>query len=476
MFKMGIKKALLLISFWGMASCVFAQTGLVGGKIFHDSNENCNFDVNEEGLPFRMVKICLPNGNNPQYSMTDSLGNYSFRIPIRMLHIITLLRDTNDYRHYYTQNKCLQNATFYVASDTTPKFFYHIPQTIFPNRSDLKVTTSAPYGWNALNSSIDRYTIHLKNLGSEEIDSFTVKFQIPNGTQFFRAIPSPNRMVANVLYWDISRPIHLREERKIYVDVRIPSTINPGTQIQFETETQNLSDIFPSDNQSNIVQSITSNISPTFKSVNPTYLTPSTNRVNYFIRFQNKTGFTVSNVSVIDTLDTNLPLTDVRIGSSSHPFQFSVSGNVLRWDFSNIVLPDSSNDPTLSQGYLYFSAGVRQGLTTGDSVENTAYVIFNGGVPNATNSVVVKMAASSSIPLPATSESFIITQIGKLFSIENRSSDLTSFEIFDLTGRLIETLSVSAFSNSTFLLPSRNNLYFIRSLKGNFVRKLTINP
>lgn len=473
---MSIYKALFFISILGMTFGAMAQTGWVGGKVFHDSNENCNFDPAEEGLPYRMVKISLPNGNNPQYSMTDSLGNYSFRIPIRMLHMITLLKDTNDYRHYYTQNKCLQNATFYVASDTAPKFFYHIPQTIFPNRTDLKVTTSAPYGWNALNSSIDRYTIHLKNLGSETVDSFSVKFEIPSGTQLYRSVPSPSRIVGNTLYWDIYQSIQIREDRQIFVDVRIPSSISPGSVVQFEAETQNISDIFPSDNKSNIVQSVTNNISPTFKSVNPTFISPTTSRINYFIRFQNKTGFTVSNVSVIDTLDTNLPLTDIRIGSSSHPFQFSVSGNVLRWDFSNIVLPDSSNDPTLSQGYLYFSAGVRQGLRYGDSIENTAYVQFNGGIPNATNSVVVKMVANSVIPTLADRSNFVLTNVGSSYSLENRSYEIRQFEVYDLSGRIIKSFQISPGNHFNFQLPSSNSLYLLRSLDGTFIQKLTTNP
>jgi hypothetical protein len=473
---MSIYKVLFFISILGMTSGAIAQTGWVGGKVFHDNNENCSFNSNEEGLPFRMVKISLPNGSNPQYTMTDSLGNYSFRIPIRMLHMITLLRDTNDYRHYYTQNKCIQNATFYVASDTAPKNFYHIPQTIFPNRTDIKVTTSAPYGWNALNSSIDRYTIHLKNLGSEAVDSFSVKFEIPTGTQHYRSVPAPSRSVGNTLYWDINQTIHIREEKQIFVDVRIPSTVLPGSMVQFEAATQNLTDIYPSDNKSNVVQSVTNNISPTFKSVNPTYISPSTSRINYFIRFQNKTGFTVSNVSVIDTLDTNLPLTDIRIGSSSHPFQFSVLGNVLRWDFSNIVLPDSSNDPTLSQGYLYFSAGVRQGLRYGDSIENTAYVQFNGGIPNATNSVVVKMVANNVIPTTEDRTNFVFTHSGSSYSLENRSNEIREFEIYDLSGRIIQTFQIFPGNTFNFQLSSSNNLYLLRSLDGSFMQKLITNP
>ncbi|MEY4852857.1 MAG: hypothetical protein RIS99_1252 [Bacteroidota bacterium] len=476
MSKMSIYKVLFFISILGMTSGAIAQTGWVGGKVFHDNNENCSFNSNEEGLSFRMVKISLPNGSNPQYTMTDSLGNYSFRIPIRMLHMITLLRDTNDYRHYYTQNKCIQNATFYVASDTAPKNFYHIPQTIFPNRTDIKVTTSAPYGWNALNSSIDRYTIHLKNLGSEAIDSFSVKFEIPTGTQHYRSVPAPSRSVGNTLYWDINQTIHIREEKQIFVDVRIPSTVLPGSMVQFEAATQNLTDIYPSDNKSNVVQSVTNNISPTFKSVNPTYISPSTSRINYFIRFQNKTGFTVSNVSVIDTLDTNLPLTDIRIGSSSHPFQFSVLGNVLRWDFSNIVLPDSSNDPTLSQGYLYFSAGVRQGLRYGDSIENTAYVQFNGGIPNATNSVVVKMVANNVIPTMLDRSNFVLTHSGSSYSLENRSNEIREFEIIDLSGRIIQTFQIFPGNTFNFQLSSSNNLHLLRSLDGSFMQKLITNP
>jgi hypothetical protein len=155
------------ISFLVLAFCfsytVEAQLGWVGGRVFHDINGNCIMDFGERGLSQRLVKITQSNGLNPEYCFTDSSGFYSFKIPIRSLHQISIPKDTTEYRNYFTANRCANYASFLVASDSFPKFFYNIPQSTYPNRNDLKVTIDAPYGWEALNSSTDRYSISLKN-------------------------------------------------------------------------------------------------------------------------------------------------------------------------------------------------------------------------------------------------------------------------------------------------------------------------
>jgi hypothetical protein len=125
---------------------------------------------------------------------------------------------------------------------------------------------------------------------------------------------------------------------------------------------------------------------------------------------------------------------------------------------------------------LYFSAGVRQGLRYGDSIENTAYVQFNGGIPNATNSVVVKMVANNVIPTTEDRTNFVLTHSSSSYSLENRSNEIREFEIYDLSGRIIQTFEIFPGNTFNFQLPSSNNLYLLRSLDGSFMQKLITNP
>ncbi len=118
------------------------------------------------------------------------------------------------------------------------------------------------------------------------------------------------------------------------------------------------------------------------------HLLEANRSIEYQIRFQNTGTDTAFNVVVVDTLSEYLDPRSVRPGASSHPFYFNiVDGNVLRFHFDNIMLPDSNVNKAGSQGFFNFSAAQKPDNPNGTRIENTAHIYFDFNDPIATNTV-----------------------------------------------------------------------------------------
>jgi hypothetical protein len=96
-------------------------------------------------------------------------------------------------------------------------------------------------------------------------------------------------------------------------------------------------------------------------------------------------------VVLIDTLDAGFDISTLQIGSSSHLFDFNVSGKgrpVLRWTFDNILLPDSNTNEEKSHGFVSYSVRPKAGLSLGTKLENFADIYFDYNDPVRTNTTV----------------------------------------------------------------------------------------
>ena len=59
--------------------------------------------------------------------------------------------------------------------------------------------------------------------------------------------------------------------------------------------------------------------------------------------------------------------------------------NVVRFNFPNINLPDSTNDEPHSHGYVQYKVKLKNNLTVGTQIPNTGYIYFDFNPPVATN-------------------------------------------------------------------------------------------
>ncbi len=110
--------------------------------------------------------------------------------------------------------------------------------------------------------------------------------------------------------------------------------------------------------------------------------------LKYKIRFQNTGTDTAFNVIIRDTLSTHLNPTTLRMGSSSHPYDFLLlESNILVVRFHDILLPDSTINEAASHGYFEFEIVQDTDLLDGTIIQNQAAIYFDFNEPIFTNQV-----------------------------------------------------------------------------------------
>jgi hypothetical protein len=108
--------------------------------------------------------------------------------------------------------------------------------------------------------------------------------------------------------------------------------------------------------------------------------------IEYRIRFQNTGTDTAFTVVILDTLSQFLDAATVRPGASSHSCDFAMlDGNVLRFRFDNILLPDSNTNQAASNGFVTFRVAQKKDNAIGTFIENDAAIYFDFNEPVITN-------------------------------------------------------------------------------------------
>lgn len=137
---------------------------------------------------------------------------------------------------------------------------------------------------------------------------------------------------------------------------------------------------------------------PNDKQVSPLGFTeqqivPPGTALDYAIRFQNTGSDTAFTVYITDTLSTHLDPERIEMGIASHPCVLGMhttkeGKTILHWQFDNIRLPDSTTNPTGSQGFLRFRIFPKEDLPLGTQVLNEAAIYFDFNPPVITNRVL----------------------------------------------------------------------------------------
>lgn len=171
-------------------------------------------------------------------------------------------------------------------------------------------------------------------------------------------------------------------------------------------------------------------------------------KLEYLVRFQNTGTDTAFTVVVVDTLDVHLDLFSVQAGAASHDYKVTIEeGNILRWEFENILLPDSNRDELGSHGFLSYEVQQADNLENGTIIENSASIFFDFNDPIFTNTTFHQVQRNLGLELIIPPES-PENPVFPVHVFPNPSSGTFSFEfedqiakteikVFSLTGELI---------------------------------------
>ncbi|HTA81351.1 MAG TPA: PKD domain-containing protein [Bacteroidia bacterium] len=206
---------------------------------------------------------------------------------------------------------------------------------------------------------------------------------------------------------------------------------------------------------------------PNEKSVLPEGDISATQQLSYTIHFQNTGTAPAKNVVVIDTLSQYVDPTTLKVtSSSSKVVPTIVSGNIVKFTFDNIDLPDTATSKTSSIGVVQYTISPMSSATAGDVIKNNAGIYFDANPVVKTNTTISPIVGSplginkivpafniAVFPNPfTTSTSVVFNTDGKHY-----------IEVNDVTGRTIEKIECTGKQYEL----SGNNLakgvYFIKA-------------
>jgi len=168
------------------------------------------------------------------------------------------------------------------------------------------------------------------------------------------------------------------------------STAQSGDTVCLEVSVNPvLGDNFPSNNSFQKCFVVVNSFDPNEKEVYPPgNILPDQDWLNYTVRFQNTGTAPAHNIYILDTLDQNVVPSSFTYLSSSHDPFIQVIGNIVKFNFSNIYLPDSTNDEPNSHGYVQYKIRPEAGLALGTTISNKANIYFDFNPPVITNTVI----------------------------------------------------------------------------------------
>lgn len=180
--------------------------------------------------------------------------------------------------------------------------------------------------------------------------------------------------------------------------------------------------------------------------------------LHYVIRFENTGNFYAENVVVVMEIDpAKYDVSSLRVLNSSHDVRAQVRGNTAEFFFNEIYLDSGGHGNIL---LVMKSANM---LSEGDSVQSKADIYFDYNYPIITNDAVTVFEAELSLNDPVLSN-MISVYPNPAKDIVNISSEVTikSYELFDVSGRLVKTGIVNQTEVSINLNQQNSGIYFLR--------------
>ncbi|MGB3075146.1 MAG: hypothetical protein WBB36_07485, partial [Chitinophagales bacterium] len=371
--------------------------GNVSGLVFLDQNNNCIYDATDLAETYVPVLLYV-NGNYEAWSYTDANGYYWFSVPNGLdceIRLDTVAISSSGYA-----SGCPLSAGYFITAPASGNNFGLVCNSI---------TTSYDL-WGGLNGPCNGVISFVPG-NIRTIESFVSNRScIPsNGIAklilddpnliYISTTPPADSISGDTLMWNFnannSNSFWAFWNNTVSATiVQIDSFAVIGDTICITLIIDPIAgDQNPSDNVFIFCDTVRSSYDPNYKSVMPAGIglegkIPPDTDLSYTIHFQNTGTAPATDIFILDTLDSDLDIPSFRPLMSSHPVTFDVLGNVVKFSFNNIMLPDSSSDEAASEGYVSYYIDQKPELESGTQIFNSAGIYFDFNPPIITNTTL----------------------------------------------------------------------------------------
>ncbi len=444
-------------------------------KLFNDNNGNCLYDAGDWLLhqPFTIgvdsngIAIdTLPATSGLYYKAYGPAGTvYSFRIVSKPAGVMLTCPSTGVIYDTITAYANTYGAKYFGFTGASSSYF------------DL---------YQLITTRCGRHTalldINVDNFHNTPV-SPVMSLDFGSNYGFASSIPPPLSVVGNVATWNLGTTTCMDIAPKmIHIHLERPMPwLTPGDTVQMNYM------VGPTTGDSNTannavirIDTVKASFDPNDITVSPSGYIPSTSTLlQYTIRFENTGNDTAHNIFVLDTLSEYLDVRTLHMLGASANMDIFIDKqpgmNVVKFDFPNIMLPDSSHHG-LCDGMLVFTIQTKDGLADGTVIPHKVGIYFDDNEPIQTNTArnivgiptlgVAEVSKNSKVevyPNPVNSELTIKTEKGAY----------SSYTITNSIGQVLMQQPLQGPKTAVDVKALAAGLYYVslRGDGGNVVRK-----
>jgi hypothetical protein len=369
--------------------------GIVKGKIYFDSDTNCQYSAADYGLNNQMVLL-----STGAIAYTNPNGDYTFSLVPYGNHALT-----HNALAPYNASSCAPPGNVLLNASNAYSFDNdYADSTMSTLDEQLFITTGL------VNPALPTTSVMLYSTNqSPYVVQNELSLVIPDTLNFLSSTLPPTNIIStpngDSIIWLVTlQPFsssYQNANNLIEVTLSVPSTLVLGNIVSFAAHLVPLNyyDMFTPNNHINLNPTVSASYDPNDKQVvpvgqgSPGYITPQDSILNYTIRFQNTGTAPAYNIVVLDTISNKLDITKFKVIGYSHLYTIEVlPGNVLKFNFPNIMLPDSNSNEPDSHGFISFSIHQKGNNLPGTEIENTAAIYFDYNPPVITNTTLNTLA------------------------------------------------------------------------------------
>lgn len=359
----------------------------LSGKIYIDLNDNGIQDAGENGIP-NMKVIALPSG---AIAYTNSFGTYRFKSEEGASYQLSIIDYDQEWQ--LTTATSTYSATYDPSSDTNDVYHFGLSPLTYKRSIDFDLS-SGPTRCNT--ESI--FVLTVTNDGTKTIRTY-IEFETDALTTVNDLDPYAILNDEGKYRWRLDS-IKPYETRHIELEIQMPSEQLTGSDLTFT-----YTGIIDSNNtevytETKTYESIVlCSYDPNDKQANPIgdrdeHYTHKDSVLKYTVRFQNTGNAPAIDVRIIDTIDTQLDMSTLKVINSSAPVNTIINDRQVEFYFRNIYLPDSLSNPTGSNGFVSYEILPVDTIENFTVIENKADIIFDFNPPIITNTTTNTMVDS----------------------------------------------------------------------------------
>lgn len=437
--------------------------GTISGTIFLDENGDCIPDEEEYKIPNIPATLYF---DDQFYSIdfTGDDGNYSFDIP--EIPGFQVVIDTLDIPAYTIL--CPDGPIYSVENVPSDSLnFALICEPGFDMDAFVAGSGFRPGDQGQL-------LLNIKNHSCFQHDGW-IKIVLDPLTSFINSVPQPEQIIEDTLIWNFSDLSNLE-------DILIPIGLLTSTDAWVSDTACFDVFIYPiegdNDTINNIQQycfPIENSWDPNMKAVLPEGEISPNIPLKYTIHFQNTGTAEAYNISIVDSINSNLDMNSFQLLSSSHPMTMDIvneeTANIIKFNFYDIMLPDSATDLLQSMGYVSFEILPKLDLVNGTLIHNMANIFFDYNPAVATNVVEnsIHISKSNNYPEQNTIRIYPNPTTGRIHIASEMEMDLI---IYSMLGQKIFTGNTD--TNQIELSEKGIYLFEFTSFNNRFYKKVIV--